>query len=140
MWRGVGGEVVAVLGVGDGDGDGDGMDGSEGSENRVVCGGKGKGKVGNSILPETRGIKVFDIPKGSGILNQEGQCVDGSGGVFVLNRENRSGEERWVVYWKSGGDSGMSTFPSSFISLLNCYLHFPLPTSHFNSTFLNIKQ
>lgn len=65
------------------------------------------GTLRNTILPDTEGIRVVEIPKGSGILNQEGQCVDGLGGVFVLNRENRSGKEKWTVYWKRGQDQGI---------------------------------
>ncbi|PYH80243.1 hypothetical protein BO82DRAFT_433442 [Aspergillus uvarum CBS 121591] len=44
-------------------------------------------------------LRVRDIPRGSGIMNQEGQFVDADGGVHVLNRENtRQGREEWVYY------------------------------------------
>ncbi|CAG8982891.1 hypothetical protein HYALB_00002908 [Hymenoscyphus albidus] len=61
----------------------------------------------NSILPSANGIRVFDIPMGSGILNQEGQVADWDGGFWALNRESvtrpaESGlsgeEEHWMVY------------------------------------------
>jgi hypothetical protein len=61
------------------------------------------------ILPSSRGIKVFDIPMNSGILNQEGQCADFDGGFHVLNRERIDGRMKWIVY--SRNRSG--TFPSS---------------------------
>lgn len=57
-----------------------------------------------AILPTSKGICVFKIPTNSGILNQEGQCTDSKGGFHVLNRENRTGEENWVLY--SGQNSG----------------------------------
>ncbi|KAH8602796.1 hypothetical protein B0O99DRAFT_604336 [Bisporella sp. PMI_857] len=52
----------------------------------------------NTIRPGAYGIRVFEIPMGSGILNQEAQAADWEGGFWVLNRENRSGSQRWVVY------------------------------------------
>jgi hypothetical protein len=61
----------------------------------------GEGVEETSILPGN-GARVFEIPMGSGILNQEGQCVDSSGGFWVLNREKRGGEEKWMVYYRSG--------------------------------------
>jgi len=53
-----------------------------------------------SILPGKEGARVFEIPMGSGILNQEAQCADWEGGFWVLNREKRGGEEKWIVYWR----------------------------------------
>lgn len=41
---------------------------------------------GDVILPTSHGVKVFDIPKDSGSLNQEGQYADSSGTFHVLNR------------------------------------------------------
>jgi len=84
-WNSSGGEIVALI--------------NEGSETG-----------GNTILPDTKGIRVFEIPKGSGILNQEGQCVDGLGGIYVLNRENRSGAEKWTIYWKRERDQATSNW------------------------------
>ncbi|KAK2748602.1 hypothetical protein FQN55_004155 [Onygenales sp. PD_40] len=60
---------------------------------------------GESIYPDAEGLVVFDIPMNSGILNQEGQTVDGEGGFHVLNRERivgpGNGEERWMHYYRS---------------------------------------
>jgi hypothetical protein len=53
-------------------------------------------QVERTIKPGT-GPRVFEIPMGSGILNQEAQSA-GERGFWVLNRENRSGEERWMLY------------------------------------------
>ena len=53
-----------------------------------------------SIVPTSDGVRVFEIPMGSGILNQEAQCADWEGGFWVLNRERRKGEEKWMVYWR----------------------------------------
>lgn len=56
----------------------------------------------NSIMPGADGVRVFDIPMGSGILNQEGQAADGDGGFWALNRELLPGpvgvSEHWMVY------------------------------------------
>lgn len=53
-------------------------------------------------------LRAKEIPRNSGIMNQEAQFIDDVGGVHVLNRENTSGEERWCHYhsdasqgWKS---------------------------------------
>lgn len=43
-------------------------------------------------------LRVKDIPRDSGIMNQEAQFVHGHGGVHVLNRENTSGKQAWVHY------------------------------------------
>lgn len=50
------------------------------------------------IVPTTPEIVVFPIPKNSGILNQEAQFVDSTGGVHVLNREFVDGFEHWFHY------------------------------------------
>ncbi|KAG9236479.1 hypothetical protein BJ875DRAFT_525530, partial [Amylocarpus encephaloides] len=52
----------------------------------------------NSIMPETKEMRVFDIPMGSGILNQEAQVADWDGGFWVLNREKINGVEHWILY------------------------------------------
>lgn len=66
-------------------------------------------KSSTTVLPETEGITVFQIPKCSGILNQEGQSADPNGGFHVLNRENASGEERWYVYSRSANGNWRKT-------------------------------
>ena len=60
---------------------------------------------GESILPQSSGVTVFKIPKGSGVLNQEAQCVDGAGRLHVLGRQKveevgRGLVERWLHYWR----------------------------------------
>ncbi|KAK6076459.1 hypothetical protein SCUP234_07193 [Seiridium cupressi] len=56
---------------------------------------------GQSITPESPGIVAFEIPKGSGLSNQESQAVDHNGGVHVLNRDKMSGEQKWKHYYRS---------------------------------------
>ncbi|RHZ47005.1 BNR repeat-containing protein [Aspergillus thermomutatus] len=43
-------------------------------------------------------LQVKDIPRNSGIMNQEAQHVDVHGGIHVLNRESTTGQESWVHY------------------------------------------
>ncbi|KAL7414839.1 hypothetical protein BDY24DRAFT_440300 [Mrakia frigida] len=52
------------------------------------------------ILPSMEGILAFEIPKGSGILNQEAQTLDSLGGFHVLNREfnKTTGAQTWMHY------------------------------------------
>lgn len=50
-----------------------------------------------TVLPTAEGIVVFDLPTQSGILNQEAQAADAIGGFHVLNRENLSGKEEWMI-------------------------------------------
>lgn len=71
---------------------------SEGKVLACVTGGEG---IETTIKPDAHGAKVFDIPMGSGILNQEGQAADWYGGFWVLNREKVKGEERWAVYYRN---------------------------------------
>lgn len=48
-------------------------------------------------------IQVRKIPKDSGIMNQEAQCVSPQTGDFhVLNRDNTSGREQWRHYFRTG--------------------------------------
>lgn len=54
----------------------------------------------NTIVPESK-ARVFEIPMGSGILNQEAQAVDWNGGFWVLNRENTAGEQQWILYHRN---------------------------------------
>ncbi|OTB01329.1 hypothetical protein M426DRAFT_221533 [Hypoxylon sp. CI-4A] len=56
---------------------------------------------GESVRPGSRGILAFDIPKGSGLSNQEAQAVDHDGGVHVLNRDAVDGEQKWKHYYRS---------------------------------------
>ena len=57
---------------------------------------------GESIFPSSSGVVAFAIPKGSGLINQEAQAVDGEGGVHVLNRDNLdAGVMRWKHYYRS---------------------------------------
>lgn len=53
---------------------------------------------GGGILPDASGFVIFNIPKNSGILNQEAQTCDEHGGFHALNREN----EEWIHYYRSG--------------------------------------
>jgi hypothetical protein len=60
-------------------------------------------KKGESIINESEGIVAFDIPKHSGLTNQEAQAVDREGGVHVLNRDTtdtKEGGDRPVPMWK----------------------------------------
>jgi len=52
---------------------------------------------------------AVNIPKHSGIMNQEAQCVDTQGGVHVLNRDNRSGTEFWKHYYVRPGGTSWDT-------------------------------
>ena len=72
---------------------------SEGETIAVIWGEKQSGSE-SSIMPSADGVRVFEIPMGSGILNQESQAADWEGGLWVLNREKVNAEERWVVYRK----------------------------------------
>ncbi len=52
------------------------------------------GRTPDGVSPSAEGIRVFEIPQGLGILNQEAQSV-GPEGVHVLNRENVEGVSTW---------------------------------------------
>lgn len=56
---------------------------------------------GESVRPDSDGIKVFSIPKGCGAHNQEDQVIDYNGGVHVLNRDAMSGHMQWKHYYRS---------------------------------------
>lgn len=73
---------------------------------------------GESVLPDAPGIVAFEVPKGSGLMNQEAQAVDREGGVHVLNRDNVGGEG--VVGWKHYYLSPDGKF--FFLSYLYMYL------------------
>ncbi|KAM0754627.1 hypothetical protein T439DRAFT_345509 [Meredithblackwellia eburnea MCA 4105] len=70
------------------------------------------GLVGTSesspIVPTSKGIIGFGIPKYSGILNQEAQCVGVDGRVHALNREFVDRVEHWFHYEL---DSSAATAP-----------------------------
>ncbi|KAI1772111.1 hypothetical protein F4818DRAFT_427732 [Hypoxylon cercidicola] len=72
---------------------------------RSWCNGAGEQiaslEKGESVRPDSKGIVAFDIPKGSGLSNQESQAVDHEGGVHVLNRDNVDGEQAWKHYYRS---------------------------------------
>jgi hypothetical protein len=69
----------------------------------------GAGKVvadlakGETVTNDAEGIVAFEIPKGSGLTNQEAQAVDQDGGVHVLNRDTLDGGEcpMWKHYYRS---------------------------------------
>lgn len=75
-WRSSDGEVMARLG-------GEQMNGIE-----------------VTIKNGAKGARVFEIPMGSGILNQEAQCADWAGGFWALNREKLDMQETWMVYYR----------------------------------------
>ncbi|KAK2597185.1 hypothetical protein N8I77_013046 [Diaporthe amygdali] len=74
----------------------------------------GNGKViadlrkGETIDNSTEGIVAFDIPKGSGLMNQEAQAVDQDGGVHVLNRDTLDGINVWRHYYRAPGGTWTS--------------------------------
>ncbi|KAI0881617.1 uncharacterized protein GGS22DRAFT_60068 [Annulohypoxylon maeteangense] len=65
----------------------------------VVVADLAKGDEG--VRPDAPGIVAFEIPKGSGLANQEAQAVDGEGGVHVLNRDALEGGMRWKHYYRA---------------------------------------
>jgi len=66
----------------------------------AVIGAQKQSELKSSIMPSADGVRIFEIPMGSGILNQESQAADWEGGFWVLNREKVGVEERWIVYRK----------------------------------------
>lgn len=72
---------------------------------------------GQSIRPDSPGIVAFEIPKGSGLINQESQAVDHQGGVHVLNRGNVGGEQRWKHYYRFPDGEFISYFSLSPLPL-----------------------
>ncbi|KAK3936229.1 hypothetical protein QBC46DRAFT_395650 [Diplogelasinospora grovesii] len=58
-------------------------------------------RKGGSITNDALGIVAFEIPKNSGLMNQEAQAVDQDGGVHVLNRDTVDGEYLWKHYYRS---------------------------------------
>lgn len=60
---------------------------------------------GQTIANDVDGIVAFEVPKHSGLTNQEAQAVDQDGGVHVLNRESTDGGAQpvWKHYYKAPG-------------------------------------
>ncbi|KAH8845723.1 hypothetical protein MCOR29_005070 [Pyricularia oryzae] len=54
------------------------------------------------VRPDAVGLVVFEIPKGSGLTNQESQVVDPDGGVHVLNRTCSPGSSKaeWRHFYR----------------------------------------
>lgn len=75
-------------------------------------------REGETITNDTEGIAVFQVPKGSGLTNQEAQAVDQEGGVHVLNRDTLDGGKhpRWKHYYRS--PTGECCVSSSFLFLV----------------------
>jgi hypothetical protein len=73
------------------------------SEGEVMAKLIGNGEDGapSTIKADTKGAKVFDIPMGSGILNQEAQAPDWLGGFWALNRQRIDGNQTWMVYYRN---------------------------------------
>jgi len=95
LWRNGEGEVVADLRGGWG-GDDDGM--------------------GKTVSNGSRGVVAFEIPRGSGLMNQEAQAVDQEGGVHVLNRDSvgcEGGRVWWKHYYRGAGGE-FCGFPEAF--------------------------
>lgn len=74
-------------------------------------------KKGKTITNDAAGIVAFEIPKGSGLINQEAQVVDQDGGVHVLNRDTLDGQHLWKHYYRS--PEGMTFFFFLLCSFLN---------------------
>ncbi|KAJ4397651.1 hypothetical protein N0V93_001884 [Gnomoniopsis smithogilvyi] len=66
----------------------------------------GKGDVivdlreAGTINNDADGIVAVNIPKGSGLMNQEAQAVDHEGGVHVLNRDTMDGKHMWKLHYR----------------------------------------
>ncbi|KAH7160527.1 hypothetical protein B0J13DRAFT_592746 [Dactylonectria estremocensis] len=58
-------------------------------------------REGESVAPDSPGIMAFDIPKRSGLMNQESQAVDHDGGVHVLNRRLVDGDIFWTRFYRA---------------------------------------
>ncbi|KAK4129840.1 hypothetical protein N657DRAFT_94334 [Parathielavia appendiculata] len=61
-------------------------------------------KKGETVANDTEGIVALNIPKNSGLSNQEAQAVDQDGGVHVLNRDTTDGGDDgplWKHYYRS---------------------------------------
>lgn len=102
-----------------------GPNGPENNEN-LGClysddGGKNWQASDGTVLPATGGGSmsvdsrddraiVRRIPRNSGIMNQEAQCIDGKGDVHVLMRDNSTtGKNQWKHHWRSAESAQWST-------------------------------
>ncbi|KAI1259193.1 hypothetical protein F5Y18DRAFT_313256 [Xylariaceae sp. FL1019] len=63
---------------------------------------------GESILPSSKGVTVWNVEKGKGLINQESQAVDQDGACHVLNRDCVDGEMRWRHYHLDAGGTATS--------------------------------
>ncbi|RAK96967.1 BNR repeat-containing protein [Aspergillus ibericus CBS 121593] len=67
-------------------------------------------RLGTGLDSQDRRLLAREIPRNSGIMNQEAQYVDANGAVHVLNRENTSGKETWVHYYRSPSSDQWDSF------------------------------
>ncbi|GLA37972.1 hypothetical protein AnigIFM63309_004955 [Aspergillus niger] len=67
-------------------------------------------RPGTGLESQASQLLVRNIPRNSGIMNQEAQYVDSQGGVHVLNRENTTGKETWMHYYRSSSDNQWAFF------------------------------
>lgn len=63
----------------------------------------------SGLVSTNSDLVAVTIPRNSGIINQESQCVDTSGGLHVLNRDNTSGTEEWKHYHLAANSSQWTT-------------------------------
>lgn len=86
----------------------------------------GKGEViadlrkGETIDNGAEGIVALQIPKDSGLMNQESQAVDQDGGVHVLNRDTLDGRHMWKHYYRSP-EGKIYPFAPPPLSVFSCY-------------------
>jgi hypothetical protein len=57
--------------------------------------------VSKPITPSTSGIKVYNIPQKSEIINQEAQCADSKGRFHALMRDKSSGTAKFYHYLRT---------------------------------------
>ncbi|PWY66796.1 hypothetical protein BO94DRAFT_561269 [Aspergillus sclerotioniger CBS 115572] len=67
-------------------------------------------RPGTGLDSQDGRLRAKDIPRNSGIMNQEAQHVDANGGVHVLNRENVNGNETWMHYYRSSLSDQWASF------------------------------
>lgn len=94
-------------------------------QGQTWCNGRGEVvadlREGQTVANGASGIVAFEIPKGSGLMNQEAQAVDQSGGVHVLNRDTLDGEHMWKHYYRSPGGQYTSRFLYRLLLLTSGY-------------------
>lgn len=64
---------------------------------------------GEAVDNASEGIVAFEIPKESGLMNQEAQAVDRERGVHVLNRDTLGGAHMWKHYHRAPDGKGIFT-------------------------------